>query len=181
MKYFYLFLCCLLLISASQAGVYGELEFGDSRETVTKKLSQSPLVEQTIDNTYTARTGLNGIFKCKGKISELTFHLYFNWDEQGGLNEITLRSEGLDVDLYKTRLQRAWSDAESLFTQVYEAPAQQATYPALSSFKKHKMMISHVWGNKGKETILMGTGIDKNQCFLFIRYVRAQVELQREE
>ena len=62
MKYFYLFLCCLLLISASQAGVYGELEFGDSRETVTKKLSQSPLVEQTIDNTYTARTGLNGIF-----------------------------------------------------------------------------------------------------------------------
>ena len=35
MKYFYLFLCCPLLISASQAGVYGELEFGDSRETVT--------------------------------------------------------------------------------------------------------------------------------------------------
>jgi hypothetical protein len=43
------------------------------------------------------------------------------------------------------------------------------------------MMISHVWGNKGKETILMGTGIDKNKCFLFIRYVRAQVELQRKE
>ena len=42
-------------------------------------------------------------------------------------------------------------------------------------------MISHVWENKGKETILMGTGIDKNQCFLFIRYDRAQVELQREE
>lgn len=181
MKCFYLFLSCLLLISASQAGVYGELEFGDSRETVTKKLSQSPLVEQTIDNTYTARTGLNGIFKCKGKISELTFHLYFNWDEQGGLDEITLRSEGLDVDLYKTRLRRAWSDAESLFSQVYQAPAQQATYPSLNSFKEHKMMISHVWENKGKETILMGTGIDKNQCFLFIRYDKAHVELQREE
>ena len=80
MKCLYLSLCCLLLISASQAGVYGELEFGDSRETVTKKLSQSPLVEQTIDNTYTARTGLNGIFKCKGKISGLVCHLYFNWD-----------------------------------------------------------------------------------------------------
>ena len=115
MKYFCLLLSCLLLVSVSQAGVYGELEFGDSRETVTKKLRQSPLVEQTIDNTYIARTGLNGIFKCKGQIAGLTCRLYFNWDEQGGLNEITLRSEGLDVDLYKTRLQRAWSDAESLF------------------------------------------------------------------
>ena len=40
---------------------------------------------------------------------------------------------------------------------------------------------AHGWESKGKETILMGTGIDKNKCFLFIRYVRAQVELQREE
>ena len=85
------------------------------------------------------------------------------------------------MDLYKTRLQRAWTDAESLFSQVYQAPAQQATYPALSSFKEHKMMISHVWNNKGKETILMGTGIDKNQCFLFIRYVIPQIDLQRGE
>ena len=181
MKYLNLFLFCLLLISASQAGVYGELEFGDSRETVTKKLGQSPLVEQIFDNTYTARTGLNGIFKCKGKISGLACHLYFNWDEQGGLNEITLRSEGLDMDLYKTRLQRAWTDAESLFSQVYQSPTQKADYPALTAFKEHKMMISHVWKNKGKETILMGTGIDKNKCFLFIRYVRSQIDLQRGE
>ena len=175
MKYFYLFLCCLLLISASQAGVYGELEFGDSRETVTKKLSQSPLVEQTIDNTYTARTGLNGIFKCKGKISGLV-----------AISISTGMNKAVSMRLLCDLKDSIWTSTKHgssthgltpnrYFRKYTNLPHKKLTYPALSSFKEHKMMISHVWENKGKGTILMGTGIDKNKCFLFIRYVRAQI------
>ena len=180
MKYLSL-LVCFVLSSPIHAGVYGELEFGDSRDTVTQKLGQSPLVTQTIDNTYTARTGLNGIYKCKAKISGLACRLYFNWDEQGGLNEITLRSEGLDTDLYDTTLKSAWSEAGSLFSRVYQPPKQQAPYPPQSSFNEHKMMISHVWENADQTSILMGTGMDKNTCFLFIRYISVQAELSPEE
>ena len=180
MKYLSI-LGCFILSSSLHAGVYGDLEFGDSRETVTQKLGQSQLVEQTIDKTYTARTGLNGIYKCKAKISGLACHLYFNWDEQGGLNEITLRSESLDAELYQTTLKRAWTDAGGLFSRVYNEPKQQAPYPPLSSFNEHKMMISHVWEVTAGATVLMGTGMDKNQCFLFIRYVRGQTNLSPKE
>lgn len=166
-----------LLICASQAGVYGDLEFGDSREAVSSKLKQSPLVEQTIDDVFTARTGLNGIYECKARISGLACHLYFNWDAQGGLDEITLRSEGLALETYPTELRKAWLDAERLFSEVYAVPSQKAPYPALSSFQKHKMMISHVWSNPGNGSILMGTGVDGEQCFLFVRFAKNGIEL----
>lgn len=166
-----------LLISASHAGVYGDLEFGDSRETVTKKLRQSPLVEQTVDDVFTARTGLNGIYKCKARISGLTCHLYFNWDEQGGLDEITLRSEGLALGTYSKQLRQAWLDAERLFSEVYSAPVQKAPYPALDAFQNHKMMISHIWDNPGKGSILMGTGVDADRCFLFVRFASREMKL----
>ena len=171
------FLAWLLFSSSIHAGVYGELEFGDNRQTVTQKLGKSQLVEQTVDNTYTARTGLNGIYRCKNDISGLACRLYFNWDEQGGLNEITLRSDSLSEDLYKTELKRAWADAGALFSRIYNEPKQQAPYPPLSSFKEHKMMITHVWENTDTATILVGTGMDKNQCFLFIRFISTKTNL----
>ncbi len=170
-------LASALSISASHAGVYGDLEFGDSRETVTKKLGQSPLVEQVIDEVFTARTGLNGIYKCKAKISGLTCHLYFNWDEDGGLNEITLRSEGLGLETYPIELRQAWLDAERIFSEVYGGANQKAAYPPVSAFQKHKMMISHVWQNPDYGTILMGTGADRDRCFLFVRFTKSSTHL----
>ena len=181
MKVLILFLGFLLSWTIGHAGVYGELEFGDDRETVTHKLQQSPLVEQTIDNTFIARTGLNGIFKCKAKISGLTCHLYFNWDQQGGLNEITLRSEKLKAEQYQTTLRKAWLDAESLFSKVYQSPTQKASYPLEAAFEEHQMMISHVWKNPGDKTILMGTGREKRSYFLFIRFVSQDIELGSKE
>ncbi len=180
MRHFYI-LAWILLYSPILAGVYGDLEFGDSRELVTKKLGQSVLIEQTIDETYNARTGLNGIYKCKSKIAGLACWLYFNWDEQGGLNEITLRSESLDSNLYETELKNAWRESSALFSRVYQKPKQQAPYPPLSSFKDHQMMISHVWENNDKTNILIGTGMVKNQCFLFIRFISTQTNLSPQD
>ena len=171
----------ILSWSVSHAGVYGDLEFGDDRETVTDKLKRSPLVEQTIDDTFIARTGLNGIFRCKAKISGLSCHLYFNWDQQGGLNEITLRSESLKAEEYQTTLSKAWVDAESLFSKVYELPTQKAPYPPEAAYTEHQMMISHIWKKPEEKTILMGTGMEKNGCFLFIRFASQDLELDSKE
>ena len=129
MKSLNLFLCSLLLISVSQAGVYGDLEFGDSRETVTRKLRNSALVTQTIDNTFVGRTGLNGIYQCKAKLAGLTCLLFFNWDENGGLNEITLRSDGLSLDQYDGELLRASNEAASRRSKAYAEPIQHTTLP----------------------------------------------------
>ena len=179
MRHFILLLLLLAISSPTQAGVYGDLEFGDTRDTVTRKLSNSPLVSQTVDQTFIGRTGLNGIYQCKAKLAGLTCHLYFNWDQRGGLNEITLRSEELDIREYEQRLRQAWDEAGSLFSGVYQKPTQQAPYPAKGSFQHGNLMITHVWQREGDESILMGTGIDKDKCFLFIRFANQRIELQK--
>ena len=159
--------------------MYGSLEFGDSRETVTRKLKSSSLVEATVADTFLGRTGLNGIFKCKAKLAGLTYHLYFGWDEKGGLNEITLRSNGLPEADYGKGLRRAWVEAETLLSQVYKAPIQKSGYPNKSAFKEHPILVSHVWHRGGNNSILMGPGMEKQNCYLAIRFVKKRIQLPR--
>lgn len=162
--------------SSLQAGVYGDLEFGDSRETVTAKLMESQLVDQTINTSLLARTGLNGIFKCKSKLAGLEYSLFFNWDESGGLAEVTLRSEKIEISEFDKKLFKAWEQANLLFTQVYGKPVQNGNYPRPSDFKGSPIMMSHIWQSKKKESILIGPGIENEQCFLAIRFVNRRIE-----
>ncbi len=158
------------------AGIYGPLEFGDNRGTVIRKLQQCDLVTQTVQSTFLARTGLNGSFKCKHQLAGLTYHLYFGWNDAGGLNEITLRSDAIDHTRYHTDLQQAWHKANTLFTQTYHAPAQNVKYPSKTDFKGRDILISHVWHKGTNQSILMGPGITKDKCFLAIRFVDRHVE-----
>ncbi|BDS08855.1 hypothetical protein NT6N_38950 [Oceaniferula spumae] len=168
----------LILATASicSAGVYDTLQFGDSRETVTKKLQASKMVKATMDSTFFGRTGLNGVFKCNAKLAGLTYHLYFGWDDNGGLNEITLRSGEVPMAEYNTSIKNAWAEANALFTQVYNTPAQNAGYPNKSDFKQHDILISHIWHKGENQSILMGPGINKGKCYLAIRFVNQRIE-----
>ena len=161
------------------AGVYANLEFGDSREAVQRKLKSSDMVEQTMPDTYISRTGLNGIFKCKAQLAGLTYHLYFDWNEDGNLDEITLRSNQLEQANYRTSLYQAWKEAGKLFTQVYKAPAQNAGFPNKDALANSSIIMSHIWHKGTNESILMGTGIDQTNYFLAIRFVNRHVEPAR--
>jgi hypothetical protein len=161
------------------AGVYADLEFGDSRETVQRKLKSSDMVEQTMPDTYISRTGLNGIFKCKAQLAGLTYHLYFDWNDDGNLDEITLRSNKLEQADYRTSLYQAWKEAGKLFTQVYKAPAQNAGFPNKDALGDSSIMMSHIWHKGPNESILMGTGMNQTNCFLAIRFVNRHVKPAR--
>ncbi len=158
------------------AGVYGDLEFGDDRNTVTKKLQQSKLVEQTINTSLISRTGLNGIFKCKTPLAGLSYHLFFDWNENGGLREITLRSEDINKSTYSSTLYKAWNEAGQLFSRVYGAPAQNAGFPDRHDVSQHGMMMSHIWHRDDDQSVLLGAGIEKDQCFLAIRFINQRIE-----
>lgn len=166
----------MLTLLPSLGGVYGNLEFGDDRDTVTEKLQKSSLVDQTIDTTLIARTGLNGVFKCKAKLAGLTYQLYFDWDENGGLKEITLRSENIEKAKYSSTLYKAWAAAAKLFTQVYGEPAQNAGFPDKLDAAKHGIMMSHIWHKGDKQSILMGSAVKEEQCFLAIRFLNQHIE-----
>ena len=176
-------ICIILLILViakplATAGIYGDLEFGDSRQTVTQKLRKSSLVTLSVDEAFLGRTGLNGVFKCKARLAGLDYHLYFNWSENDGLNEITLRSNELDMACYRAELHRAWQEADALFARVYGAATQKAPYPASNTFGENSMLITHVWQQPG-HSILLGTGVNKGKCFMFIRFVNQRITLQK--
>jgi len=168
----------ILILTAlpSFAGVYGDLEFGDDRDVVTRKLQKSKLVTQTINSSLISRTGLNGIFKCKTQLAGLSYNLYFNWDADGGLQEVTLRSESIQKSNYSSTLYKAWGAAGKLFTQVYKAPAQNAGFPDQLTIANGGMMMSHIWHKGDNQSILMGTGIEKDQCFLAIRFINERID-----
>lgn len=170
------YILVLALAPFCGAGVYDTLQFGDSRETVTKKLQASTMVTTTVDSTFFGRTGLNGVFKCKAKLAGLTYHLYFGWNDNGGLNEITLRSAEVPMAEYESSINKAWAEANTLFTQVYNAPAQNANYPTKADFKKHDILITHIWHKGENQSILIGPGINKGKCFLAIRFVNQRIE-----
>jgi hypothetical protein len=156
------------------AGVYDTLEFGDNRDTVTKKLKASGLVTQTVGSTFLGRTGLNGVFRCNAKLAGLTYHLYFDWNE-AGLAEITLKSNQVSETEYESTIREAWMEAKKLFTQVYSQPIQSANYPNKNDFKGHVVLMTHLWHKNSKQSIMIGPGIEKGQSFLAIRFVNKKI------
>ena len=168
----------LLLLTALPgfAGVYGNLEFGDDRDTVTRKLQKSKLVTQTINTTLLSRTGLNGVFKSNTQLAGLTYHLYFGWDDNGGMQEVTLQSDPIEKTQYNITLHKAWLAANQLFTQVYNAPAQNAKFPNKKDVATHNILMTHIWHKGKKQSILMGPGIEKDNCFLAIRFINQHIE-----
>ncbi|MBT8037807.1 MAG: hypothetical protein KJO21_09705 [Verrucomicrobiae bacterium] len=170
------FAIALLACNSLDAGVYGTLEFGDSRDTVTRKLDKSELVTSSLNKTFFGRTGINGIFKCKNKLAGLNYHLYFGWTNTGKLKEITLRSEEISKSQYQTTLLESWKKANALLTQAYQAPAQDGKYPTQADFQGRDILISHIWHKGSDQSILMGPGIIKNKCFLAIRFVDHRIE-----
>lgn len=171
-------LFCFLLITSSlcHAGVYGSLEFGDSRDTVLSKLQKSKLVDQAIDTSLLGRTGLNGVFRCKNKLAGQTYTLYFAWTDTGRLKEITLKSSRLPHGEHSGKLREAWEKANSLFTQVYGNPVQDADFPSQDQFKGDGMMMSHIWHKGAKQSILIGPGVEQGKCYLAIRFINQRVE-----
>ncbi len=164
------------IASLCHAGVYDTLEFGDTRAEVTKKLQASTMVEQQLDGDFFGNTALNGAFKCKAKLAGLSYRLYFDWDDEGGLKEITLRSDELNLDQYNRALKEAWAEASTLFTQVYNPPAQAVHYPATEDFKTHDILMTHIWHKGNAQSILIGPGIIKKKCFLAIRFVNKHIK-----
>lgn len=137
------------------------------------------MVSTTANETFFGRLGLNGVFKCNAKLAGLTYHLYFDWDDNGGLKEVTLRSEDMPDSQYGSKLYSTWQEAKQLLTQAYNPPAQSADYPNKSDFKGSPILISTLWKRGTNNSVLLGTGREKGKCFLCIRFTNEKIELRK--
>ncbi len=133
------------------SAVFDHLSFGDNRDTVLKKLQASKLVESTVEETFFARTGLNGVFKTRKQIGGLDALLYFDWTPAGGLNEVTLHTKALPAADLDDRLRPCWQEFIELLTTLHGQPANANMKLDLAPLEDGSISCTHLWklGNRG--------------------------------
>lgn len=151
-------------------GVFDKLNFGDTREEVSEKLSKSEFLTTDVERTFQGRTGLNGIYTTNKKLGGLKFSLYFSWEREK-LEEITLRSENRTAEEYNTDLEMAWGEVQELMTQLYGNATTKVAYPKLAELEAREEGIlgTHLWEPNPKQKVLLGPAIERGKYFIIVR------------
>lgn len=159
--------------------VFDTLKFGDSRSTVTEKLNASKLVEANLNGAFFGRTGLNGIYRTKHEIGGIFCYLFFDWDEEGGLKEITLQTENKQSGEYDTVLKPCWTQLVGLMAPIHGKPLQDAGYPELAKLGDGQMIASHLWDIESGGTVMLGTARVGEGYQVAIRFTREKIPVNK--
>lgn len=141
-----------------KGAAFDQLEFGDSRNTVEKKLKVSALVTSAGDGIFLGRTGLNGIYKTKATIGGLHCFLFFDWHKSGGLREVTLQTQPVSRGQYITSLRGNWSELIDLLNKLHGRPVQAAEFPDAAELQDGAILGSHLWYTDEGHSVILGTG-----------------------
>ncbi len=166
-----------LLLSALSlsAGVYEDLEYGDTKQEVTDKLMACTRVENTVPKTMFGRVGLNGTFRIKKDLNGVNFALFFDWNENQELNEITLRSDAIDQSQFNSTLRQAFKRANRLITEVYGPAVMTNPMPNSDQIDDGTILNSHLW-HVGDGTLLMGIAKEQGKLHLSIRFLEKHID-----
>jgi|AntRauTorckE6833_2_1112554.scaffolds.fasta_scaffold07578_3 hypothetical protein len=156
--------------------VFDSLCFGDDRKTVTKKLQASKIVKSNLSGEFFGRTGLNGVFETREKVAGLNCSLYFDWDTDDKLIEITLRSDSTTATEYDTLLKPCWVDFANIVTQLHGQPQMRMEIPKHSELTDKEITITHFWEMEHGGNILLGTSRMGDTYQVNVRFTKAEVE-----
>lgn len=139
------------------SNLVGDVNYGETRDTVSKKLSNSPLLASGVDASLQARTGLNGVFTTTRYLAGLKFSLYFGWSDSDRLSEITYRSQPIQASEYDQQVKISWQYAINVLSGIYGRASNAGEYPKKNLISKGQIQYSHEWKtNKG--FIYLGVG-----------------------
>lgn len=157
--------------AADDAAVFDTLKLGDSHAEVRAKLQASKAVELAIPETFLARMGLNGSYRTRQQIGGLHCLLFFDWDSDTRLNEVTLQTEPKSAASYATTLQATWRELVKLMTTLHGAPASHAEFPAAAQLTDDGMVLgSHLWRLEGGHSALLGTARESAGYSVIVRF-----------
>ncbi len=159
-----------------KGAAFDTLHFGDTRKEVLKKLNESAIVDGTVAEVMLARVGLNGIYRTKQTIGGLHCHLYFDWDGQNKLKEVTLRTKPQPESSYRGRLKNNWAEMIELLTTLHGAPAQGADYPSTDDLQDGLILGSHLWHTEEGQSVLLGTGQEGVKYSVIVRITSERIE-----
>lgn len=156
-------------------GVLENIGFGDTRDEVTQKLLASRMFESTMDQTFFGRMGLNGIFKSTETIGGLHGYLFFDWDEDGGLESITLQTEPQEIGRWKTHLEPCMEEFVKLISALHgkAAAATHRTNPA--SLDDGMFMGDYLWRLEPVGSILLGPSRMDGKIHISVRFTKETI------
>ncbi len=160
----------------TESAAFDTLAFGDSREAALTKLKASKFVEMTTDATFVGRSGMNGIFRTRRKIGTLNATLYFDWTETGMLKEITLQTDLLPADAYKSELEPSWKELVELLGTLHGKPVQKGPFPQLESLADGSFSPSHLWRLDRRGSALLGTARDGAKYQIVVRFTQKEIQ-----
>jgi len=156
--------------------VFDTLEFGNSRAQVTEKLKASPLVEMSLPETMLARTGLNGVFHTQRKVGGLESSLYFDWSDDGGLKDVTLRTATITGDEIEARLRPCWMAYIEILTSQHGPPVQANDKLGIASIQDQSMSATHLWKLEHGGSVMLGAAREGDGYQIAVRFTTEDVQ-----
>ncbi|MEI7928138.1 MAG: hypothetical protein WCH40_06270 [Verrucomicrobiales bacterium] len=154
---------------ANAAATFDPLVFGDTRQEVEAKLRASRFVELAVEEAFLGRYGLNGSFKTRKQIGGKSYLLYFEWNADNKLKEITLQTEGMTKDAYAGPMQASWKELADVLSSLYGKPFVAGPYPAQASLHDGSFVPSHSW-KLSPGIALLGTAQDGASYQVVVRF-----------
>jgi hypothetical protein len=155
--------------------IFDKLVFGDTRAQVTEKLNQSKFVELTVAETFIGRTGINGVYRTRKKIGGLDTSLYFGWTEDGGLEEVTLQTEGMPPSALDGRMTPCWQEFIELLSTLYGKPIHENPKLSITGIEDGAMSGTHLWKLDGKGTAMLGAAREGDEYQIAVRFTKQEI------
>lgn len=159
-----------------ETAIFDTLKLGDTRAEVQEKIKASKLLELTVDEIYLGRFGLNGSYRTKQTIGGLKCSLYFDWDSNGRLSELTLQTTPQPSSSYNDSLKDTWAELSKLMTTLHGAPLQKADFPAANQLENDMSLSSHLWRLHGRGSALLGTSKSTEGFMVSVRFTTETIE-----
>lgn len=154
------------------SAVFDTLTFKDTRDSALAKLKVSKIVKMTTHETFLGRSGLNGVFSTRQTIGGLAASLYFDWTPAGTLKELTLQTETVEIQEYRSRLEPGWKAFIEQLSTLYGVPKQKSPMPPANSLADGSFMPSHMWLLEAGGSALLGTARDGDKFQLVVRFTQ---------
>lgn len=159
-----------------KAAVFDQLAFGDTRAQVMEKLKVSKFVEMTGSEVFSARTGLNGLFRTRRKIGGLDASLFFDWTDGGGLKEVTLQTAPLPANALNDQLTPCWKEFIQLLTTLHGTPSNANNKLDLSPIKDGGMSGTHLWKLEDTGTAMLGAAREGDHYQVAVRFTTEDIK-----
>jgi hypothetical protein len=156
--------------------IFDTLCFGDSIDTVKKKLKESKAVETTLDDTYLGRTGINGVYRTRQKIGGLHCELFFDWSATETLTEVVLQTQGQPAEAYPSQLKDTWAQLVELMGALHGKPVQAGAYPGIKQVKDDMFLPSHLWKLQSGGSALLGVSKQAGRYLVVVRFTKEKVQ-----